>query len=385
MTRVGSMKLYIDAMPLADIQMSGIGHLTLELTKALSRQNSVELVLVVPMGKKRLVERHGIAASIRTIPLPARAVSLLLRTRMLPPLDTILGRGMYLFPNYRNWPLIRSQSMTFIHDASFALHPETLAPKNLKYLQHNVATWAKRTNLILTLTQSSRNDVLIALGLDEQKVRVINCGVDANAFKKVSQDEVAVVKNKYGIASSKYLLYVGNFEPRKNINALLGAYAKLPKRTRDEYALLLVGGGGWLNEGTVQLIKEMQAQGCNIIRPKKYIEDADLPAMYSGASLLVHPALYEGFGLSLLQAMACELPVIAGSNSSIPEVVGDAGILVDITNEYDMSDKILQVLGDRRLQARMRKKGLLQSRKFTWDRAAEEVVECIDDITRSKE
>src|SRR5437868_4018100 len=110
-------RLLIDALPLAQNRMSGIGHLLLELTRALASNDNLSVILVVPLGKRKAVLRHGINnISIKTLPLPARAVSILLRTRLLPPVDLVLGRGVYLFPNYRNWPLLFSKSLTYFHD-----------------------------------------------------------------------------------------------------------------------------------------------------------------------------------------------------------------------------------------------------------------------------
>ncbi len=371
-------KLFIDALPLAQTRMSGIGHMILELTKALSKKDELDIHLIVPLRKRKLVERHGIKnVSIKTFPLPARAISILMRTRLLPPVDILLGRGVYLFPNYRNWPLLWSKSFTYFHDAAFVLHPETVSPKNLKYLQNNASLWLKRSDNVLTLTESSKKEISDSLPVPPEKLSVIPCGVDSEIFYTRPAEEISAVKNKYGINAQDYILYVGNLEPRKNVDNLLLAYESLESKLKNRYSLVLIGGGGWLNESTMELIDKLIGKGLNIIHPKSYVEDADLPAIYSGASLLVHPAIYEGFGIPPLQAMACKVPVAVSDIPSMREVVDYAGLFFDPGSTKDIARTIEQGLSDQKLRQDIISRGEARTLLFSWDQSAYELARLI--------
>lgn len=374
--------VYIDALPLCELRVSGIGHLTLEMVRAMSRNKELHVVLVVPLGKRKLAERHNVrGVTIKVLPLHARIFSILLRLRLMPPVDLFIGRGVYIFPNYRNWPLLYSKSLTYIHDVVFMKHPTTVSPKNLKYLLHNYKLWLKRADMILTLSNSSKSDIVNELKVSPTQVRVVGCGVDAAVYNRKTEVEIAAAKAKYGVDTDKYLLCIGNFEPRKNLERLIEAYKTLPKLVRDEYSLYFVGGGGWLNESIMNAIEKASREKYKVFKVEKYVEDNDLPALISGATALVHPSLYEGFGIPPLQAMACSVPVVVANNSSLPEVVGDAGLMVDAEDISDISDKIRIILSDDKLQNSMRTKGLNQARHFTWENSAAEVYDCIKEVT----
>jgi len=376
-------KIYIDALSLAEQKVSGIGHLTLETVRALALEEGLHINLVLPLGKRKLVERHRLQnVTIMELPIPARGLSLLTKMHLMPPVDLLLGSGVYIFPNYRNWPLLFSKSLTYFHDVSFMLYPETVSPKNLKYLQQNSPIWLKRSDLVLTLSKSSKKDIVKSLDIDPEKVRIIDCGVDHEVFYRRDAKEIEKFKASYGLTCEKYLLYIGNFEPRKNLIRLINAYQMLSEDLREKYSLVLVGSGGWLNEDVFSLIKQLTERGARILQPNKYVEDSDLPALLSGATMLVHPALYEGFGLSPLQSMACGTPVIVANNSSLPEVVGDAGLLVDAYSEKDISVKIRELLLSPEICQMMGLKGVVQAKKYSWQISEKQLYDCILEVNK---
>lgn len=377
--------LYFDASPLTEDRITGIPHFTAELIKALDRHpengRTFRLRPVIAFDKRKKLARWDFASSrVRIIPLPARVLNLVWKYRLLPPMDLLLGRGFYVFPNYRNWPLSgSSRSLTYIHDLGFVRYPQFVQPKNLHFLKSNIHRWIRRADLVLTGSDHARDEIVNLLGAEPANVVRIYHGVDHDAYYPRSSEEIKSTKTKYSI-DGDYLLYVGSLEPRKNLVRLIHSYADLPRKLRDKYSLCLAGGGGWLNEEIMEAIAATREGGLNVIRPDKYVEDADLPALMSGASLLVHPALYEGFGLSPLQAMACGTPVLVGDNSSLPEIVGEAGVLADAESESDISAKIEKVLTDTKYRSGLVKAGLVQSRKFRWDTSADELLNCIDKL-----
>jgi alpha-1,3-rhamnosyl/mannosyltransferase len=285
-------------------------------------------------------------------------------------MDLIYGKGTYLFPNYKNWRLLKSVNLTYIHDLGYIRFPEFVQPKNLEFLQNGVKLWAKRSSLILTGSKHTKTEIHELLKVPLNKIVCVYHGVDTEVFYKRTRTEISSAKEKYGIEGD-YIVSIGSFEPRKNLVRLIRAYRQLPNEIRNQYALFLIGGGGWLNENIHDEIIKAQDEGYKVVTPSRYVEDIDLPALISGSGLLVHPALYEGFGLPPLQAMACGVPVIASDNSSIPEVIGKAGLLFNGNDINDISAKITEVISNISLNEKMVKMGLAQAALFKWGFSAE--------------
>jgi glycosyltransferase involved in cell wall biosynthesis len=285
-------------------------------------------------------------------------------------MDIFLGKGVYIFPNYKNWRLSHSRSLTFVCDVSYLLFPQYVSPKNQRFLEKNIHKWIKRTNKVLAISRNAQKELINSLGVNEEKTLLVPCGVDTTMFYKRPEKEIEIVKKEFGITKD-YVLYLGNIEPRKNIKRLIEAYKLLPRKQRERYALVLVGGGGWLNESIMKAIRQAQKEGYNVIKPQRYIPEEAIPALHSGAKVLVHVALYEGFGISPLQAMACDTPTIVANNSSLPEVVGEASLLINANDVQDISNNLENLLQDTKLQRKLILEGRKQVKKYTWDRSAQ--------------
>lgn len=376
-------KVYIDALPLAEDRMSGIGHLILEQTRALAKNPHLDIRLVVPLRKRGKILRYNIRnTTVKTLPLLARMASVLTRMRLLPPVDLWLGRGVYLFMNYRNWPLALSKSLTYCHDTSFLLHPETVSPPNLQYLRGNIRLWTRRADLVLTLSKATKQEIIEQLHLPKRKIRVVPCGIDPAVYYPRTKSETEKTKKKYGITTQRYILYVGNLEPRKNLNRLLDAYRELPAELRKKYALVLVGGGGWLNQSTLAKIEQFAKEGENIFHPKTYVKDEDLPALFSGAELVVQPSLYEGFGIPPLQAMACGVPVAGSDIPSIREVVGNNAVVFDPYSVGSITKALQAGLTDKKLRKQLVSGGKNRAAQLTWEHSATLLAETIKEVNR---
>jgi len=367
---------------MANKTLSGIGHMTLELVRALDdicTEYGVEIVLVTCSDRSRYIEDYNLKnGTIKRLPIPTRVFNLLWKYDLLPRMDRFLGNGVYVFPNYKNWRLKNANSMTFICDIVYKLHPEFVQPKNLEFLSKNVNRWINRTDKVLTISKSAYEEITEELGVAKEKMGLVSCGVDRSVFYPRPKSEVLKFLHEYNLPSN-YILYLGNIEPRKNIEGLIKAYERLPANLQRKHPLVLVGGGGWLNESILVLIDEARQRGVAIIKPDRFIPDDLLPVLHSGASLLVHPAHYEGFGISPLQAMACATPVVAANNSSIPEVVGDAALLFDSRNIEEISDRMNSVLSDKKLSTRLTEKGLVQATRYSWTAAAKVLIrEAVD-------
>jgi glycosyltransferase involved in cell wall biosynthesis len=380
------MRLFVDVRALAGPQVSGIGHSLVETIRALEREKvrgaDIAIVLIVPLRKMKFIDKWGFKnVQIKRVPIPMRIINRLEKYRLLPPMDIFMGRGVYIFPNYSNWPLLNSRSLTYIYDISFLLYPEFVNPKNKQYLTNNINRWIKRTDRILTISQNAKAEISKHLHVPESIISIIPCGVDMHTFKPQPDKEVARVRKKYGLKGD-YILYVGNIEPRKNLVRLIKAYCKVYDK-HQKLSLLLVGGDGWQNEEIKREIIDSQKAGYPVIKPSEYVPDADLPALYTGAMMLVHPALYEGFGISPLQAMACATPVIVANNSSMPEVVGKAGLYVNATDTDDIIGKIEDLRTNSKLRKKLSNDGISRAKKFSWQQSVNDLQKAINAAVKS--
>ncbi|MEJ0072817.1 MAG: glycosyltransferase family 1 protein [Candidatus Saccharibacteria bacterium] len=375
-------KIYIDALALVPERKSGIGYsleqTLLQLREIPAIRKGYAIQLVVPLGKARYIRKYvSSGVSVRTIFLPARGMELLLRLGLFPPVDWLLGRGIYVFPNYRNWPLWASQSLTYIYDLGYLLYPETVQQKNLRYLRRYAKRWIGRANRIITITNQVREEIEKNLDLHYGSIDVVYCGVDAKVFYRRPAREVDAVLQKYAVPFKDYVLFVGNIEPRKNITGLLDAYDRLPKHIREQCGIVVVGGDGWSNEDVLERMRQAEAAGQKIYRVPQYVTTEDLPALYSGAKALVHPAMYEGFGITPLEAMACETPVIVSDIPAIREVVQGDAIYIDPKDPQSLADAITKLytadaglVNARSVQHRVR--------ELSWKRSAEELAAVIE-------
>ncbi len=379
--------LFIDAGPISTPRMSGIGHATLELTRALLNSKEVRkryrIKLVSVSSAREQLGLLGLeGASLALLPVPLRVYSRLPGSILAPYLDILLGKGLYLFTNYRCWPLLRSKAITFIYDISYYTHPDTLGERNRRFLAAWVPRWIERSNRIAVISNYVSEELTGHLGVHKDKLIHIPCGVDAKHFRAVSAEEVERVRTEYELPK-EYVLFFGNIEPRKNLARLIRAYRDLPATTKSKYPLVLVGGATWNSDEIEAEVAAARAAGESITVPGKYVEDKDLPALYTGARLLAHPALYEGFGLAPLQAMACGLPVLVGNNSAMPEVVGDVGLKVDATSEASITAGLKSGLADESLRDKLISGGPVRAAEFSWSVSAHTLFEALGRLEAS--
>src|SRR5215213_1635514 len=321
-------KIFIEASVLCERHISGIGRTVQQILQTWADdkelRRSFEPVLVVPFDLRARLEALSLPFAAKYLPFPSKLLRALRRFDLVPPLDLVLGQGIYLFPNYWNWRLARSRSLTYVYDVGFLVHPEFVEPQNQRFLASHIGRWLRRTDGVLTISDHAKAEIVEHCQLDPSRVHVIYNGVDTAPYANTRKDQIAAVKAKHDIQGD-YLLFVGNIEPRKNMTRLIEAYTQLPEEQRDRYELLLVGGDGWNNQPILRAIAAAQQKGFRIRKLPTFVSNKELPALYAGATVLTSPSLYEGFGMTPLEAMAAGTPVVVGDNSSLPEVVGEAG------------------------------------------------------------
>ncbi len=226
---------------------------------------------------------------------------------------------------------------------------------------------------MIAISQNARREIIDFYGLEPSKVSVATPAVDQSVLYRRSSKEIARIKAKYGIEAKNYILALSNLEPRKNLQALVDAYCRLPNELRKDTALLLVGVNGWKADALFDEIKAKAAEGYNIIRPTEYVDDDDKPAIISGASLLVYPSHYEGFGMPLLEALACGVPVITADNSSLPEVVKGVGTMVSVENGNDkLANELRKTMESiETASSKSLTEGPTRAAEFSWKKSAE--------------
>lgn len=250
-----------------------------------------------------------------------------------------------------------------VHDLTFLHYPQHKDKASARYYHDQIGYAVRHADHILSVSQATKHDLITMLGVSENKITVQPNGID-ESFKPLSAEDKTAWREKLNLPNT-YILHVGTLEPRKNIPTLLDAYLML----KDAPPLVLVGRMGWLFDETLARIHELQAQGKPIIW-RDNIEDMALPAVYANASVLVLPSFYEGFGLPALEAMACGTPVIVSNNSSLPEVVGDCGLLIHPEQPETLYHALEQALGDSAWREQVITKGMARAQNFTWQKSA---------------
>jgi glycosyltransferase involved in cell wall biosynthesis len=260
-----------------------------------------------------------------------------------------------------------------IHDLSFEHLPQTFKWRSRKQLRLTVRRSAREAAQVIALSEYGRQDIIDNYHLDPAKVTAIPLAAPARFGPVSDEEELQRVRQTYGIEND-YILSVGAIQPRKNLSRLVTAYSRL--RRRDPAGklpkLVLVGKCAWLYDETLHAIKELELSDSVIVTG--YVPEADLPALYSGALCFVYPSYFEGFGLPPLEAMQCGVPVITGDRTSLPEVVGAAGLLVNPFDVEALAAAIEKVISDSDLRAELGVKGLARAKLFDWRETARQTL-----------
>ena len=280
-----------------------------------------------------------------------------------------------VFFNYIIPPGVKGKKIAFVHDMAYRAYPATVEKRTRAALEKSLEHTCRIADRIITISQFSKTEIMKYMGVDEKKIDVIRLGVDSRYYHpNYRQVDIQTAKLKYGVPD-EYFFYQGTIEPRKNLERLIRAYGLLYQRNRDVPALVLAGKKGWLYDEIFRAVTELQLEKKVLFLG--YIDIKDIPKLMCGAVAFVYPSLYEGFGLPPLEAMSCGTPVIASNAASIPEVVGDAGILVDPKNEEEIADALGRICTDSQLGKQLRNAGLQRAKEFSWEESAKQVVASI--------
>lgn len=380
------MKISLELQPCLK-NKSGIGIYTYELTKRLQEYKDVEFNGHI----FNFINRNDISKDLDGIDIEKNICSLFpygVYRRIwhyIPIKYNWLFRDnadIYHFFNFIVPPRIKGKVITTIHDMTYELYPETMDKRNLKRIKSDIQYSVDRSDKIITVSESSKNDIIKFLNVDESKIEIVYNGVDYEKFNKYYTEDIKlIVRNKYNLPQN-YILYMGTLEPRKNIDSIIEAFALIKKQKDfDNIKLVIAGKKGWLFEDIFNLVDKLNLKDHVIFTD--YVDETDKPIIYNMAKLFVFPSLYEGFGIPVLEAMASSVPVIASNVSSLPEVAGNAVILVNPKDIEGIAKNIIKILSDDDLKNELVRKGHIQAQKFTWEASAEKLYNIYKEIMKS--
>nr|MBC7245247.1 glycosyltransferase family 4 protein [Chloroflexota bacterium] len=298
--------------------------------------------------------------------------------RMAVWLGQLLGVGfnrllpdaeLYHATEHLLMPLRDIPTVLTVHDLVYHLYPAYHKRLNYWFLNTAMPLFVRRASALITISESSKRDLMRIYQVPEDKITVVYEAASP-AFYPAPAEQVAEIKARYGLPE-QYLLALGTIEPRKNLIRLVEAL-RLLRQKYPQLALVIVGSAGWLYQDFFQMLEKLDDPKAVLL--SGYVPDEDLPAIISGAEAYVLASLYEGFGLPILEAMACGTPVVCSNTSSMPELGGDAARYFDPHDVRDMAATIGTVLADADLRAEMRQRGLTQAARFSWQRAAQETL-----------
>jgi len=361
------MQIGVDAR-LTYYTTAGIGQYTISLLKALADIGSGDDFIVFQSRKAEspLLERSGFRHVGLWTPSHHRLEPYLLSLELLPFSLDLLHSPDFI-PPFRG----HFRSIITIHDLAFLYYPRFLTRESAHYYGR-IDQAVRRAHHVIAVSESTRRDIVNLLGVPDEKITVIHEAADPLYRPLDRADALHFVRERFDLPD-RFILFVSTIEPRKNVPGLLRAYAQFLEDYKLDVGLVLAGAKGWLHEEVFQLVEELGLQrDCRFLGQ---VRREDLPYLYNAARCLVHPAFYEGFGLTPLESMACGTPAVVSNVSSLPEVVGDAALLVDPDDEEGLIVALWRLLTDDDLWAELREKGLQRARAFSWEKTARRTLE----------
>lgn len=380
------MRIGID-LSAAVTQGGGIGRYTRELVQALVQIDTVNQYrffsskqpqpLLVPGAIPK-----GENIQYRQSPLTDHwHYRLWYRLRLPLPVQLLTGKiDLFHSPDFVLPPLLpKVPSLLTVHDLSFLHFPETFPPTLVAYLQRVVPWSIKRADHIVADSEATKRDLTHLWQVPVEKITVLLSGVNPK-FQPVSHTAVLkTMRQKYDIGDTPYLLSVGTIQPRKNYKFLIQAFK--PVAEKFPHNLIISGGKGWLYDEMIAEIEAQQLQGR--VKFIGFVEDSDLPALYSDADLFLFPSLYEGFGLPLLEAMGCGTPVLSSNASSLPEVGQNTAVYLPPTDRQLWCETIIDLLENEAKRLTLSRQGISHVTDWTWQKTAVQLLKIYQNVSQS--
>ncbi len=352
-------------------QHAGIGRYTRNLVSALAEVDTTDRLTLFSSELPTKDRGFPAAANIRSraLGIGNRNLTILWHRLRLPlPAELLTGSADVLHgPDFTLPPVLRARRVVTIHDLAFLTHPECALPSLVTYLTRVVPRAVHAADHIIAVSQRTADDLVAHLGVARERISVIHLGFDPSFSDPISPAQIEHVYTKYGLARP-LVLAVGTLEPRKNYERLIAAFAQASREPGGPAMLVIAGRQGWLFEGIYRAVETYGVQ--NRVRFLDYVPDSELGALYRAADVVAMPSIYEGFGIPALEAMACGVPVVCSTAGSLPEVVGDAALLVTPDDIDALSEALLRVIRDPALRQSLASRGTQRVRTFSWKTAA---------------
>jgi glycosyltransferase involved in cell wall biosynthesis len=357
-------------------QRAGVGRLVRNQVLALAEvdpDNDYRLVYARPnrgsdpqFPRARNFSRHELSVRERWLTI------LWHRAKIPVPADWFSGPvDLYHSPDFVLPPLRHARGILTVHDLAFLMRPECADASLRAYLEEVVPRSVRRADFIIADSENTRNDLVVLLGVRPSSIAVVPGGVEDRFAPVTDAAQLRQARRHLGVGDAPFVLAIGVLEPRKNLNRLMDAFFALKEsgRVAPDLKLVLAGGKGWLFDGIFEHHAASPIHD-DILLPG-FVPDELLPAVYSAAEALAFPSLYEGFGLPILEAMACGTPVVASWASCLPEVAEGAALLIDPTNVESLTNSLEQALTDPDARTQLIEQGRRRASEYSWRRAAE--------------
>ena len=379
------MQIGFDATVLTRPTTSGVERYTRELIRRIVAEAPQHRFLLSyfrgPRDPRREVPTPHDNVAFRPIErVPLRLYRSLYMRHVAPPFD-LLSRGradVFMFPDFVRWPVLTRRSIIVVHDIAFARSPGYVPEGTRGFLGPSVPRSIAKANRVVAVSEFTKRELTARYAVEPDRIAVVPNAVDHGHFRPRTTSEIEAVIRMFEI-DRPYVLMTGTLEPRKNVGGLLEAFASLPSPIRETHTVVLAGGAGWMDEEIHDTIDRLRRDGLRVIQTG-YVGTSDLPALYSGAAAFVLPSHYEGFGIPVLEAMACGTPVVTSSTTSLPEVAGEAAILVAPDDTAQLATAIQRVLVDPVLCDQLVERGLARARAFSWEASARAMIALLEQV-----
>ncbi len=370
----------VDASRALVSQRTGTEHYSAQLLAAMSElpeaRNYRFLIYVNSRDAKEAISKLGFPLPpnwrLRAMPFPRVWTHVRLSWEMARRPPRALFVPSHVVPLWHP-----RRTVVTIHDLGYLEYPQAHTRSSRLYLHLSTIFSTRAAARVIAISEATKRDLITRYGVPEGKIEVVYHGRDPRFQPVRDENTLGEVAERYGV-KRPYCLHVGTLQPRKNLGLLVDAWGELRGRMENPPQLLLAGRRGWLYESLFERVKTLNLG--DLVKFADYVEQDDLPALYSGALALTFPSLYEGFGLPPLEAMSCGTPVIASNASSVPEVVGDAGILLDPRDPRQWADAVIELSADEEMRRALSRKGMERVSHFTWERCAGQTLDVLVDV-----
>lgn len=365
------MRIGIDYTPAYE-QGGGIGRLTRDLVTALAKLDPETRYKLFVSGAKKSELPPKIAPNFQWKPIPLSPKWLARiwhRTKLPLPIEMLIGQvDLFHATDFTLPPTLpNTKTIVTVHDLSFVRVSDTASPKLKEYLDKVVPRSIGKATHVIADSQATKDDLIELYNTPSDKITVLLSGIDSRYHVISDLDYLLTMRNKYNIPDVPYIFSIGTIQPRKNYSRLIHAL-KILRDSGYDLHLVIAGGRGWLEDEMYQTLDETQLH--EVVHLIGFADDADVAKLYNAAECVAFPSLYEGFGFPVLEGMACGTPVLTSNVSSLPEVAGDAAIMV---NPYDIeaiAEALRQIIDDTELRETLIKRGLQQASRFNWENSA---------------